>query len=271
MEENKIGSFIRDRRLQLELTQQQLADKLGVTDKAVSKWERAVSYPDITLLRELAAALEVSVTELLAGERDEAPPVPPGVENTVLDTVSYAETARKKNSGWKYVLFLVLTACCLQGALVCFIFFCISSGDWSWPLLAIKSIAFGWAVCYPLLRSERPVRNALIIASLGVYPFLLSIAELQPGVLGFTIVSVACAWGVYWTWRRFWPEKVKMTFLIVLLGFILHVSINFIYHHYYMYLPGTLFVTAITLTADALCLGAVWVLDRGRWNIGRES
>ena len=66
MEDIQIGAFIRDRRLQLEMTQQQLADRLGVTDKAVSKWERSVSYPDITILRELADALEVSVSELLA-------------------------------------------------------------------------------------------------------------------------------------------------------------------------------------------------------------
>ena len=56
MEENQIGTFIRNRRLELGMTQQQLADRLGITDKAVSKWERCVSYPDITLLRELAEA-----------------------------------------------------------------------------------------------------------------------------------------------------------------------------------------------------------------------
>ena len=54
MEEKQIGLFIRDRRLALGLTQQQLADKLGITDKAVSKWERGLSCPDITLLRRLA-------------------------------------------------------------------------------------------------------------------------------------------------------------------------------------------------------------------------
>lgn len=43
MEEKQIGQFIRDRRLELGLTQQQLADKLGITDKAVSKWERGLS------------------------------------------------------------------------------------------------------------------------------------------------------------------------------------------------------------------------------------
>ena len=90
MEEMKIGQFIRDRRIELGMTQQQLADKLGITDKAVSKWERAVSYPDITILRELSAALKVSVTELLAGERERQLPgaVPPEVQEVVVDTVA---------------------------------------------------------------------------------------------------------------------------------------------------------------------------------------
>ena len=50
MEEKQIGRFIRDRRLALGLTQQQLADKLDITDKAVSKWERGLSCPDIILI-----------------------------------------------------------------------------------------------------------------------------------------------------------------------------------------------------------------------------
>ena len=119
MEDIQIGQFIRERRIELCMTQQQLADKLNVTDKAVSKWERSVSYPDITILRELADALEVSVSELLAGKQDAQPsPVPPEVEDVVLDTVTYAETARQKNSRWKGILFLVLSICCAVAALV---------------------------------------------------------------------------------------------------------------------------------------------------------
>ncbi len=140
MEDIQIGQFIRDVRLEQGMTQQQLADKLGVTDKAVSKWERCVSYPDITILRELADALGISVTELLAGKRD-AQTVPPEVEDVVLDTVSYAETARQKNSRWKSVLFMVLSICCAIGALVCFIFFWITGADRGWATNAIQSIA----------------------------------------------------------------------------------------------------------------------------------
>ena len=56
------------------LTQKDLAEKLGVTDKAVSKWERAVSSPDISLLIPLAKALGVSTGELLSGEKMETDP-----------------------------------------------------------------------------------------------------------------------------------------------------------------------------------------------------
>lgn len=257
MEENKIGLFIRDRRLALGLTQQQLADKLGVTDKAVSKWERSVSYPDITLLRELAAALEVSVTELLAGERDEASPVPPEVQDVVVDTVAYAETARRKNGGWRWWLFVGVTAGCLIAALVV----CIVNGfRFTWSSGVLKCLAFGWAVCYPLLRTERPVRNALIIASVGIYPFLYTLGARRAWHLGIVVVSVAYAWVVYWTAWRYRQDRAKALTLLLVLGFVLHAGIGLMVGRNGFY--GVMVWTALILAADVLCLGAAWVLER---------
>ena len=79
MDGEKIGAFVAARRKALDMTQQQLADALGVTNKAVSKWERGLGLPDITALPQLAAALQVSVDELLAGEekQPQASKVPP--------------------------------------------------------------------------------------------------------------------------------------------------------------------------------------------------
>lgn len=62
------GAMIKKLREERKLTQTELADLLCVSDKAVSKWETGRGYPDITLLEPLAAALGLSVTELLAGE-----------------------------------------------------------------------------------------------------------------------------------------------------------------------------------------------------------
>lgn len=63
------GCFIQTRRKELMMTQTQLAEKLNVTAKAVSRWERGVGFPDIQLLQPLADALEISITELMQSRR----------------------------------------------------------------------------------------------------------------------------------------------------------------------------------------------------------
>ncbi|MBE5780292.1 MAG: helix-turn-helix transcriptional regulator [Clostridiales bacterium] len=68
MNQAKIGKFIAERRKKVNLTQMQLAEKLGITDRAVSKWETGKSMPDTSLMLELCVILEISVNELLSGE-----------------------------------------------------------------------------------------------------------------------------------------------------------------------------------------------------------
>ena len=69
MNKERLGNFIGGERRSLGLTQKDLAARLHVTDKAVSKWERGMSYPDVTLLEPLAAALDLTVEELMACRR----------------------------------------------------------------------------------------------------------------------------------------------------------------------------------------------------------
>lgn len=69
MDNKKIGKFIQSLRLESNMTQKDLAEKLYITDKAVSKWETGNSVPDISILEKLSIILNVSVTELLNGER----------------------------------------------------------------------------------------------------------------------------------------------------------------------------------------------------------
>ncbi len=70
---NNIGAFIAQLRKEQNMTQKELADKLGVTDKAVSKWERGKGIPDIDSIERLSNVLGVSVSELFNGKRDELP------------------------------------------------------------------------------------------------------------------------------------------------------------------------------------------------------
>ena len=68
MDQIKIGKFIAERRKEKGLTQMQLAQELGITDRAVSKWENGRALPDASLMLQLCENLGISVTELLRGE-----------------------------------------------------------------------------------------------------------------------------------------------------------------------------------------------------------
>ena len=68
MNQIKIGKFISESRKSKEITQEQLAEKLGVSKNAVSKWERGLNLPDASIMQELCNILEISLNELFAGE-----------------------------------------------------------------------------------------------------------------------------------------------------------------------------------------------------------
>ena len=69
VDNQKVGKFILECRKEKNMTQQQIADNLFLTRKAVSKWERGLSLPDIGQLEPLAELLGISVAELLKGEK----------------------------------------------------------------------------------------------------------------------------------------------------------------------------------------------------------
>lgn len=71
MNAEKTGKFISEKRKALNITQKELAHKLHITDKAVSKWERGLSFPDISILIPLAEVLNISLYDLLKGGNDE--------------------------------------------------------------------------------------------------------------------------------------------------------------------------------------------------------
>ena len=71
MDAGKTGKFISEKRKAINLTQKELADKLHITDKAVSKWERGLSFPDISILIPLAEILNISLYDLLKGGNDD--------------------------------------------------------------------------------------------------------------------------------------------------------------------------------------------------------
>ena len=68
MDQKRVGEFIARRRKELKMTQKELAQKLGVTDRAVSKWENGRCMPDLSLIQPLSRSLKIGVNDLLSGE-----------------------------------------------------------------------------------------------------------------------------------------------------------------------------------------------------------
>ena len=88
MDAHYIGREIAAARIEKGMTQKQLAGELGVTDKAVSKWERGLNYPDITLLRPLSEVLGIPLTRMLCAEEETA--------EKVLDIISEMSLSEKR-------------------------------------------------------------------------------------------------------------------------------------------------------------------------------
>ena len=115
LDKKKFGSFVASLRRGKGLTQKELAQRLYLSDKAVSKWETGVSIPDTAMLMPLAQELGVTVTELLACQRMEQQTMEPEeVESVVKTAITYArqrpQRGYQQKSGWvvAYLICLVL-------------------------------------------------------------------------------------------------------------------------------------------------------------------
>lgn len=126
MDMKKTGRFIAEHRKQQELTQEQLGEKLGVSNKTVSRWENGNYMPDLSLLEPLSRILGVTLNELLAGENLEQENLIESTEKNLIYTIDY--TAQKINHIRDKFSFFLMGA----GILVCISAFVIFESESSW-------------------------------------------------------------------------------------------------------------------------------------------
>ena len=128
MNQIKIGKFIADCRKQKNLTQMQLAEKLGITDKAISKWERGIAMPDSSIMLELCDILCISVNELLSGEKINMENNNQKNEQLLLDMAK--ELEQKNKTVWKsmWVIMIISMTALIAGIFIAA--FLIPEGVW---------------------------------------------------------------------------------------------------------------------------------------------
>ena len=106
MNQVKIGNYISKKRKEKNLTQEQLAEKLGVTDRAISNWENGKNMPDLSLFKPLCDELGISINELMSGDEIDENHYVNTLEENIVNMVSDLE--KSKNKKWKIILCLVL-------------------------------------------------------------------------------------------------------------------------------------------------------------------
>ncbi len=110
MDQIKIGKFIADERKRKGYTQKQLSEKLEISDKTISKWERGNGFPEVSLLLPLCNELEITVNELLSGERLQAMDYKKKAEENMVNLVKEAQESKKKIIMSAMVSVLVIVA-----------------------------------------------------------------------------------------------------------------------------------------------------------------
>lgn len=126
MNQIKIGRFIAECRKEKKLTQVQLAEKLGVSDRSVSKWENGRCLPDLSLFEPLCNELEITINEFLSGERIEEKDYKEKLEENLIETIDY--TNKKVFEKDKLIAKIILCV----GLLVIFAAFSIFPTESSW-------------------------------------------------------------------------------------------------------------------------------------------
>jgi transcriptional regulator with XRE-family HTH domain len=171
----RMGRLVADLRKGRQMTQKDLAEKLSVSDKAVSKWERGLSCPDIALLSPLAGIFEISVGELLDGRINDAGEPKPDAEANL---IKYAEKSVKDVVRTvRIILTLWVSLFLVISATVCSVVDSIINGESTWSPIIISVCVFVWLlVMPPILRGLKGVTISFIIFTAGIVPLLLVIS-----------------------------------------------------------------------------------------------
>ena len=140
MDQLKIGKFIAECRKQVNLTQMQLAEKLGITDKAVSKWERGVAMPDTSIMLELCDILSISVNELLSGEKISMENNNQKNEQLLLDMSK--ELEKKNKAVWSSMWIIMIISITVLIAGIFIATFLIPEGVWQLVTILCVCVMF---------------------------------------------------------------------------------------------------------------------------------
>ena len=145
MDQIKIGRFIAEKRREQGLTQAQLAEKLSITDRAVSKWENGRTMPDSSLMLDLCKHLKITVNDLLNGEVVSMENYNEKLEKQLLEVIKQKEEADKRLLNLEWFIIIISVLVLIVPILIAGF---VEMPDWQRVLIMVSGVipcAFGFA------------------------------------------------------------------------------------------------------------------------------
>lgn len=172
MDSKKFGEFVAETRKELGLTQSELAKKLSVTNKAVSRWETGAGFPDINTLEPLAEALGISVVELIRSERIEGDISEEAAEKALSYTIELANLKRDRR---EFIIAAVALSLIGLMLIALAVFMPSAPTVWTIPFIFCTTSGLG-CLLYAVHKRRTGLPSALWFTAAGV---LLTVPTVQ--------------------------------------------------------------------------------------------
>lgn len=272
MDNRKVGSMIAAMRAENEMSRKAFADRVGVPEKMVERWELGRGYPEISLLPLISEVLGVTAGELLSGERNTEGHLPPADEDAlVADMIEYADkVTRYKVSS---VAFSLLSMLLLFAALICLIVSLALHHSLLWSLYPIGALAVSWLSLAPwfvMRRHRLHVSVAAFLLSFTGYLFLIeSIGPLKGWVIPAALPVTYAVLVPVWIFAAvFLHAKSRRAAIAALACLFFGTFVNFAVHaalanYLKTALPvSSLMITALAFVALSMVFTAVGEMQR---------
>ena len=227
MNQIEIGKFIAKCRKEKNLTQAHLAEKLNITDRAVSKWETGKNMPDSAVMLELCEMLGITVNELLSGQRIDMESYEKKADENLIALKRKDENNMAKN----VTISILFSVMLLIGIMVCIICNIAISGNLTWSLIPISSIVFAWVIsCPSIILGKKGFAISLISLSIFVVPYLYLLSGLIKVEAVFSIGAVMAVISIAFLWLIFAVfSRIGKARKLVALGITFLLAIPFVF------------------------------------------
>lgn len=197
MDQTEIGKFIARCRKEKKITQAQLAEKLNITDRAVSKWETGKSMPDSSIMLELCEILGITVNELLRGEKIDVEHYEKKADENLIALKRKDENNITKNG----IISILFSVVFLIGIMVCLICNIAISGSLTWSLIPVGSIVFAWAISFPsIILGKKGIFVSCMSFSIFIVPYLFLLSSLIKVKEVFSIGAAIAVTSIIFLW-----------------------------------------------------------------------